>query len=103
MSRNTTHEYRFRYFLVAPSVEVMTYSTNPRLAYDDAATPSQMTTDCEAVSRNLQGRLERAAQAAVRPAPSIHFEDYPTEVGKRDIRVSDAAARVANALHLHLD
>ena len=51
----------------------------------------------------LQGRLERAAQAAVAPAPSIRFEDYPTEIGKREIRVSDAAARIANALHLHLD
>ena len=53
--------------------------------------------------RCLQGRLERAAQAAVAPAPSLRFEDYPAEVGKREIRVSDAAARMANALHLHLD
>ena len=37
------------------------------------------------------------------PAPSIHFEDFPREVPKRDIEVSDAAARLANALHLHLD
>ena len=37
------------------------------------------------------------------PAPSIRFEDYPTEVAKREIRVTDAAARIANALHLHLD
>ncbi len=35
--------------------------------------------------------------------PSIRFEDYPAEVGKREIRVTDAAARIANALHLHLD
>ena len=35
--------------------------------------------------------------------PSIHFEDYPREVRKREIAVSDAAARLANALHLHLD
>ena len=35
--------------------------------------------------------------------PSIRYEDYPAEVGKREIRVSDAAARIANALHLHLD
>ncbi len=100
MSQNTTHEYSFFYFPVAPSVDNMTYSMNPRLAYDDAATQAQMTSDCEAVGRNLQGRLERAARAAVQPAPSIHFEDYPTEVGKRDIRVSDAAARLAAALYL---
>ena len=57
------------------------------------------------------GRAGRAATCASsgprglpsRPAPSIRYEDYPAEVGKREIRVSDAAARLANALHLHLD
>ena len=78
----------------------MTYSN--RLAYDDFASPQQMHADCEAVGQNLP-RLEQAARAAVEPAPSIHFEDFPREVGKRDIRISDAAARLANALHLHLD
>ena len=82
----------------------MTNPTTPgRLAYDDASTPAQMHADCQAVGRNLQGRLDRAAAAAVEPAPSIHFEDYPREVGKRDIQVSEAATRLANALHLHLD
>jgi hypothetical protein len=80
-----------------------------RLAYDDFSTPQQMHADCEATERNLKRnlgrrpRLERAARAAVQPAPSIHFEDFPREVGKRDIEVSEAAARLANALHLHLD
>jgi hypothetical protein len=78
--------------------------SSSRLAYDDFASPQQMTADCEALGDNLRlPRLERAARAAVEPAPSIHFEDYPREVGKRDIRISDAAARLANALHLHLD
>jgi hypothetical protein len=72
-----------------------------RLAYDDFSTPQQMHADCEATGRNLH--LERAARAAVEPAPSIHFEDFPREVGKREIEVSEAAARLANALHLHLD
>ncbi len=71
-------------------------------AYDEFASPQQMHTDCEAVGRNLP-RLERAAKAAVEPAPSLHFDDFPREVGKRDIRISDAATRLANALHLHLD
>jgi hypothetical protein len=68
-----------------------------------------MAADGREAGRNLnipvgiQGRLERAARAAVAPAPSIHFDDYPAEVGKREIRVSEAAARLANALHLHLD
>ena len=51
----------------------------------------------------LERRFDRAARAAVGAPPSIRFEDYPAEVGKREIRVSDAAARLANALHLHLD
>ena len=74
-------------------------------SYDDPATPSEMHADCVAVGRNLglQRRLERAAESAVRPAPSIYFDEYPREVSKREIKVSDAAARLANALHLHLD
>ena len=34
---------------------------------------------------------------------SSHFDDFPREVVKREITVSEAAARLANALHLHLD
>ena len=45
-----------------------------------------MRADCRATGRNLHlPRLERAARAAVEPAPSIHFEDFPREVPKRDI------------------
>ncbi len=72
-----------------------------RLAYDDASTPQEMSADCRAVGENLH--LRKAARAAVQPAPSIHFEDYPREVTKREIRISDAATRLANALQLHLD
>ena len=73
--------------------------------YDDPATPAQMHADCEAVGRNLglERRLRRAVESAVGEAPSIHFEDFPREVPKRNIEISDAAARLANALHLHLD
>lgn len=71
------------------------------LAHDDLWTPAEMTADCEETGRNL--RLERAARAAVTAPPSLRFEDYPSEVSKREIRISDAAARLANALHLHLD
>jgi hypothetical protein len=75
-----------------------------RLAYADLASPSEMYDDCRATGQNLRlPVLEQAALAATRPAPSIHFEDYPSEVDKRGIRVTDAAARLANALHLHLD
>jgi hypothetical protein len=74
----------------------------PRLAYDDAATPQQMSADCRATGDHL--RLGRAAEVAVSGRrPSLDYADYPREVPKRGIRVSEAAARIANALHLHLD
>jgi hypothetical protein len=83
----------------------MTYE---RLAYDDASTSDRMTADCHAVEAALhlpqrRTAAERAARAAVKPAPSILFEDYPREVKKPDVEVTDAAARLASALHLHLD
>jgi hypothetical protein len=83
----------------------MTYQ---RRAYDDAASNREMTDDCKAVVAALRlperrTAADRAARAAARPAPSILFEDYPREVKKPDITVSDAAARLGAALHLHLD
>jgi hypothetical protein len=73
-----------------------------RPAYDDFATPQQMHSDCIRVGENL--RLEKAARRAVQSTPpSLHFEDYPREVRKREITVDEATARLANALHLHLD
>ncbi|WP_166140404.1 hypothetical protein [Nocardioides ochotonae] len=79
-----------------------------RPVYDELSTLQEMHADCRAASANLpagaRGRdLERAARAAVRPAPSILFADYPGEQPKRTIEVSAAAQRLANALHLHLD
>ena len=68
-------------------------------SYEELSTPSEMHADCEAVSR----RLEQAAVKATRPAPSIHFDEFPRDVPKRDIEISEAAQRLANALHLHLD
>ena len=70
-------------------------------AYDDLASPAQMQTDCRATGRNL--RLRTAAERAVGPVPSIHFEDFPREVPKREIAYPAAAQRIANALELHLD
>ncbi|MCW2834670.1 MAG: hypothetical protein JWN68_2623 [Nocardioides sp.] len=72
------------------------------LTHDELSPTPEMAADCRAVGANL--RLERAARAAVRgPRLSLHFEDYPAEIHKREIEVSEAAARLANALHLHLD
>ncbi|HXH77950.1 hypothetical protein [Nocardioides sp.] len=71
------------------------------LIHDELSPTPEMAADCRAMGANL--RLERAARAAVSTPPSIHFDDYPSEIRKREIEVSDAAARLANALHLHLD
>ena len=73
--------------------------------YEELTSPQEMHADCEAAGRNLRldARLARAAESAVLPAPSIYFEDFPREVPKREIRISDAATRLANALQLHLD
>jgi hypothetical protein len=83
----------------------MTYH---RLAYDDASTTREMCLDCKAVEAALhlperRTAAERAAAAAAKPAPSLLFEDYPREVRKPTIEVSEAAARLGAALHLHLD
>jgi hypothetical protein len=62
---------------------------------------AEMHADALATREHL--RLERAARAAVEPAPSLTFDDFPRDVAKREIRVDRAAQRIANALHLHLD
>jgi len=75
-----------------------------RLAYGELASPREMSADCRAVGRNLRlPERERVARSAVSSAPGIRFEDSPDEVVEREIRVSDAAASLANSLHLHLD
>ena len=63
-----------------------------------------MSADCRAVEETLhlparRTPAERTARAARRPAPSIRYEDYPREVAKPTIRISDAASRLAAALH----
>jgi hypothetical protein len=67
--------------------------TDTRLAYDDHATPAEMSRDCRAVSAAL-----------LRPAPSIHYDELPREVPKRgELAIPAAAARLAAALNLQLD
>jgi hypothetical protein len=40
-------------------------------------------------------------------APRLDYADlyagYPTDLPKREIEITEAAQRIANALHLHLD
>jgi len=72
-----------------------------RPSYDEIDTPATMREDAAAAGRAL--KLDRVASAAAAGPPSLEYDDYPREVEKREISVDEAAARIANALHLHLD
>ena len=63
-------------------------------AYDELDTPQTMRTDASAVGRNLP---------QPEAAPSFFLLDYDRDLPKREITISKAAQRIANALHLHLD
>jgi len=87
--------------LVAPSVVDMSYE---RLAYDDADTTGQMHDDAEACGSHIALPRQRIDDMALlEPAPSLAYDEYPREVGKPQIEVSEAAAHLASRLHLHLD
>jgi hypothetical protein len=101
---NTTRGYACSGPRIVSTVGCMTYQ---RLAYDEASDAQEMTADCRAVEAALRLPRRRTtgettARAVVKPAPSIRFDDYPREVAKREITVSEAAARLGAALHLHL-
>lgn len=72
-----------------------------RTSYDEIGTPAELREDAAAAGRAL--KLDPVAEAAAAGPPSLEYDDYPREVGKREIAVDEAAARIANALHLHLD
>jgi hypothetical protein len=76
-------------------------SAPSHLTHGELDAVSRQREDCAAVGRVLH--LDRVARAAVAGPPSLEYGDYPREVPKREIRISDAAATLANALHLHLD
>jgi len=71
--------------------------SSERHAYDDPSTPHEMYDDCRAVGLKL--RYDRIAKAANRPAPSLRFEDFPADVPKREVEISDAASRLADAIY----
>ena len=78
----------------------MTYE---RLAYDDQDTAVKMHTDCTACASAMGLAAKPIAIEALGNAPSIEYEDFPREIRKPEITVSDAAAHLASRLHLHLD
>lgn len=81
----------------------MSLHPSHRLAYDDADSTAQMHADAVAVADRMHlPQRHHLAQAAVQAPPSILFEDY-RERPKPEITISEAAARLAASLHLHLD
>ena len=76
-------------------------TTRPsHLTHDELDAVSRQREDCAAVGRML--RLERLIPVAPAGPPSPE-DAYPLEVAPHDVRVTSAAAALADALHLHLD
>ena len=74
-----------------------------RLAYDDPDSAGQMHDDCHACGHTIDLPRQRIDESAVTmPAPSLEFDQFPREVRKPEIEVSEAAAHLASRLHLHL-
>jgi hypothetical protein len=79
-----------------------------RLAYDDADTAGQMHDDAAACETHIALPRQRITgtideETISMPVPSIAYADYPREIAKPRIEVSEAAAHLASRLHLHLD
>jgi hypothetical protein len=78
----------------------MTYE---RLAYDDQDTAVKMHLDCTACAAQMGLATQRITPEALAEVPSIEFEDFPREIRKPEITVTEATALLAAQLHLHLD
>jgi hypothetical protein len=88
---------------MAPTSQPTTRPTRPsHLTHDELDAVSRQRADCAAVGRTL--RLERLARLAdVTGPPGLGYDEHPREVAERDIRITEATAALADALHLHLD
>lgn len=98
MARNTTDRYSLGYLSVTLSVSGMSSHLS---AYEDLAAPAEMCADARETERRLA--VSSVARDALRPAPSIRFEDQPQGLPKQDIDMLLAAQRIAGALGLDLD
>lgn len=78
----------------------MTYE---RLAYDDADTAVKMHSDCTACASQMGFSQRQILPEVLGDAPSIAYDDFPREVRKPEITVTEATALLAAQLHLHLD
>jgi len=75
--------------------------TSSKTAYDDPSTAAELVADCRETERNLA--FTSVGRSALRPAPSIRFEDQPQGLAKQDIDMLAAAHRIAGALGLEMD
>lgn len=78
----------------------MTYE---RLAYDDQDTAPKMRVDCTACAAQMGLAEQRISPELIDQVPSIEYADFPREIRKPEITVTEAAALLAARLHLHLD
>ncbi|WP_161962528.1 hypothetical protein [Nocardioides speluncae] len=63
-----------------------------RLAYDELASPHELYGDCQAAGANLPQH-----------APLLGTPPSAVPAPRHEIAVTDSAARLAGALHLHLN
>jgi hypothetical protein len=77
------------YRAVIPSVEDVS-------ALFELDSPQTMQADAAVVGQRLPLAAPRLAYTDV-------YAAYPTDLPKREIEITEAAQRIANALHLHLD
>ncbi len=83
------------------TVGTMTYA---RLAYDEPSATGERSRDAAAVSAALhlprrRTSAQQAVSAAVRPAPSIRFEDQPHDEATPGQAIPEAAARLSTVFH----
>jgi hypothetical protein len=78
----------------------MTYE---RLAYDDQDSTVKMHLDCTACAAEMGLATAPLSPELLGDVPPITYDEFPREVGKREITISEAAAHLASRLHLHLD
>lgn len=86
-----THRYSLADPSVTPSVADMSYQ---RLPYDDAATPTEMVSDCAQVGLSLHMPVQRYDDLAT---------DRPATPAFGRIVVTDELAERAAGLELHFD
>lgn len=78
----------------------MTYQ---RLAYDDQDTTGQMHLDCTACATHMGVLAPPIVPELLEQPPSLAFEDFPREIRKPEITVSEATALLASRLLLDID